>query len=214
MKWLNRWFSFSWKKLVLVVALVPLMWFFHGNDFPRVDGFLRDAFQHLNSTTNINRTIVTINFNKKNEVFPRPLTFESILPVFEKIFKENPKKVIILLSPRELYHDEDKPHSTKKKLFDYLKNKNEAFLYATSDGSEDDVYEDKILNKFPRIFAYEMVPDKRWGPRDSKRRRVMISYDKQGQQENSIACGNSDLTLKTLSTSNTHGISGDRSKLI
>lgn len=165
---------------MLVAALIPVMWFVQGNDFPRVDAFLRDAFQHLNSTSNINHSIVTININKEKEVFSRPLTFESILPVLEKIFKSNPKKVIVLLSPRELQHDYDQPKSMKQKLFDYLATKDNAYIYAASDATEDDVFEDKLLSKFPRIFSFQMLPDQRWGPRDSKRRRTMIWYDKQG----------------------------------
>ena len=180
MRWLNKWFSFSWKKLALVAALVPVMWFFKKNDFPRTEGFIRDALQHLNLNSEFDSSFVTININKEKEVFPRPLKFESLKPLLDKVFESNPKKVVIMFSPRELQPYDDKKDSTRRRLFDYLKSKENAYLYSIYDDSEDDIWEDKILTEFPRVLSYEMLPDTRWGPRDSKRRRVMIWYDKLG----------------------------------
>lgn len=165
---------------MLVAALVPVMWLFNGIEFERVDAFMRDMFQHLNNTGNVEKSIVTVDINSKHEVFSRPLTFEALKTVIDKILANKPKNLIVALSPLELYLNEEKKNSEKQKLFDYLITKPNVYLYSSASGNDHDVLKDKILSKFPRIFWYYMISDKSFGPRDNKRRKAIIWYDKEG----------------------------------
>lgn len=181
MRWLNKWFSFSWKKLALVAALVPVMWVVYPFEFERVDAFIRDSLQFLNDNSKVEKSLVTIDINDKNEVFPRPLTFESIKPVFEKILQNNPKYLIVAMSPKELYFEENKPNSAKKKLFDYLKQKPNVYLYSLSTNMPDDMNADPLMRTFPRMFWLNLITDKQFGPRDYKRRKAIVWFDKEGE---------------------------------
>ena len=165
---------------MLVAALVPVMWFVHGIEFGRVDAFVRDILQYLNSTKNVEKSLVTIDINDTNESFTRPLTFESLKNVIDKILANNPKNLIIALSPKELYLDEETKNSVKQKLFNYLIAKPNVFFYSSASNDDNDILRDKILSKFPRVFWYYMIVDKMTGAKDFKRRRSIIWYDKEG----------------------------------
>jgi len=177
MKWLNRWFSFSWKKLVLVAALVPLMWFFHDIEFGRVEALIRDSFQYLNSTSKVEKSIVTVNINGKENNFERPLSFTQVKSLIQKISENNPKNIIIALSNSDLYYNDN---DIRTQIVDFLKNQKNIFLFSVTGDIEEDIAYDSILSDFPRQLHLNMPTDKQLGPRDFKRRRMLISLDRIG----------------------------------
>lgn len=176
MKWLKRWFSFSWKKLVLVATLVPLMWFFYGLDFPKVDMFSRDVLQFLNDNSNVEKSIVTINMNLKNEQFKRPFEFESFKTVVDILLKQNPKNLILCFSPREFAGD-DTHEDIRQKVFDYLLPLKNVYLYSQSSNDKHDPNTDRIFEKFPRIFLLTMSFDNSGG---RKHRRAIVWFETVG----------------------------------
>lgn len=177
MKWLNRWFSFSWKKLVLVAGLVPLMWFVKDIQFGRVEAFIRDSFQYLNSASKIEKSIVTVNINGKENNFERPLNFAQIKKLLDRILEDKPKNVIIALSVSDLYYNDN---DIRSPLMSYLENQKNVFLFTTSSIALEDIENDPILKNYPRIMRLTIPMDRQQGPRDFKRRRMIISYDMQG----------------------------------
>ena len=152
------------------------MWFVHDIQFGRVEAFIRDSFQYLNSTTKIEKSLVTININGKVDSFERPLNFEQIKKLILKILANNPKNLIIALSNSDLYYNDN---DLRTQFVEFLKDNKKVFLFASNIPAED-TGEDSILQDFPRRIRLSLPMDKQQGPRDFKRRRMMISYDKLG----------------------------------
>lgn len=170
MKWLNRWFSFSWKKLVLVAGLVPLMWLCHETEFRRVDSFVLDLMQFLNNSKNVEKNLITVNINGTKDTFARPFKINTFKTVFEKILSYSPKQIILCISIREL-NDE-----TKTELLKYLKDKPNIYIQNDYSFPTNNFYKDPLFKDFPRFLAFSSTIDSR----DKKSRRVLLFYDKEG----------------------------------
>lgn len=169
MKWLNRWFSFSWKKLMLVAALIPLMWFVNTMEFPRFNTFFRDALQYVNDTSKVEKSIVTININKTADIFPRPyLLEETWKPLINKVLTYQPKYIIISVSSKELVEPEK-----GIKFFNMIPN-----LYFHDDYNSDDGYGlHPILKNLKNFFQFTGTQDKQSSPNDLKKRRLLLRYE-------------------------------------
>ncbi|AZZ37831.1 hypothetical protein CIK05_13810 [Bdellovibrio sp. qaytius] len=177
MQWFNRWFSFSWKKLVLVAALIPLMWFVRDIEFGRVEALTRDALQYLNNTSRVEKSIVTININGKANNFERPLKISQLTTLIDHILENNPKHLIIALSNSDLNYSNN---DIRKEFMTYLTPHENIYMFATSSMANEDIGDDEILTQFPRQLRITTTYDKTIGPRDAKRRRLMISLDRIG----------------------------------
>lgn len=191
MKWINRWFSFSWKKLVLAAALVPLMWFVHDIEFRRVEAFIRDAFQYLNNTSKVEKSIVTITINSKVNNFERPLNYTQVEALLQKILDNNPKNLILALSNSDLYYNDN---DIRDLLFDFIKDKKNVYLFTTSSVDGEDLSTDPILQKYERKVRITMPMDRHT---EQKRRRTMISYDQLGAAEEFDSIGALGFTMKS-----------------
>lgn len=176
MRWLNKWFSFSWKKLALVAALVPVMWVFNSLEFQKVDAFVRDSLQFLNSPTNVEKSLVTININWKDNSYPRPLRLKDLKDVIQSILAQNPKQIVLCLSPLEIDGTDVNP-DIRKELFDYLMTEKNVYVYSNARSDRDDMAVDNFFAKFPRIFMVTMITD---NSNNRKHRRAIVSYEKTG----------------------------------
>lgn len=175
--WFSKWFSFSWKKLVLVVILAPAFWFVQNIEFSRVDAFNRDAFQFLNSKANIEKSLVTININGKQNNFTRPFDFVDIKKLIDKILEENPKNLIIALSNSDLYYNDN---DIREQVVNYLIPHKNVIFFSTSSEVDEDIAIDPIVKKFPRQIRITLSKDGSMGARDFKRRRSLVELDRVG----------------------------------
>ena len=170
MRWLNKWFSFSWKKLALVAALVPVMWLCNETEFRRVDSFILDLMQFLNDPKDVNRRLVTVNINGKKDTFQRPFKIDTFQNVIDKLISLNPKQIILCFSIRELNEE------TKKELIKYLKDKENIYIQNDYSFPTNNFYKDPLFKDFPRLLAFSGTIDSR----DKKARRILLFFDKEG----------------------------------
>ncbi len=193
MKWLNRWFSFSWKKLVLVAALVPLMWYCQQTDFPRVKSFIKDALQFLNDPAEVDTSFVTVNINGKVDTFTRPFTLETFTSVIDKIRSYKPKHIILCFSQKEFRGEE-----IKKGFFKYIEDKKEIYLQADYVNPEDNLARNPVFENFARFVIISSSTDTNQGARDRKPRRLLLSYDKEGPADEYLELKNLGYNPKEL----------------
>ena len=178
MRWLNKWFSFSWKKLALVAALVPVILYCQQDEFPRVDAFIKDRLQLLNNPKTVDKNLVTININGKTNHYKRPFTPEVFTSVIDKVLSYEPRYVILCFSQREF----NKSGSADALLY-YLKDKKNVFLQANYTFAINNMYKHAVLKTYPRFVFLAGTGDVNYGARDKKSRRVLLSYDKIGPSD-------------------------------
>lgn len=160
------------------MILAPIIWFIHDVEFGRVEAFIRDSFQYLNSTSNVEKSIVTVSINKDKNNFKRPFVLADLKSVISKILENKPRLLIIALSAPELTDGEV---DLRTDFFNFLKDKeNVVFFTNQSQEQKYNFFHDPILGKFPRQLNMQMPMDKQIGARDYKRRRSIVSYDNTG----------------------------------
>ena len=79
----------NYKKFVLVLLLVPAVILVDKMEFPKVDAFIRDALQYLNSGDEVDKRIVTVNIDTLAAKC-KPFSINYIAEIIEKIEKQNP----------------------------------------------------------------------------------------------------------------------------
>lgn len=173
--WINKWFSFSWKKLVLGICLIPAMYFCEKIEFPLVRSYIRDALQFLNDPTEVDKSLVTVNINGEVDTFTRPFSFEVFRSVIDKLRSYDPEYIILCFSSKEIQGDQ-----LKTNLIKYLSDKKNIFMQSDYLNTEIDIAKDPILNKYERILSFSSGMDVNQGARDRKPRRIVIHYDKDG----------------------------------
>ncbi len=162
---------------MLVALLAPAFWFIQGIEFGRIDAFNRDAFQFLNSKAKIEKSLVTININGKENNFTRPFDFEDIKKLIDKILAENPKNLIIALSNSDLYYNDN---DIRAQMVKYLTPHKNVIFFSTSSEEIEDITSDPIVKEFPRQLRMTLSKDGSMGARDFKRRRALIELDRVG----------------------------------
>jgi signal transduction histidine kinase len=174
---MKQFFQDYYKKFILILLLIPMVLLVDKMEFPKIDAFIRDALQYLNSTDGVTKDIVTVNIDTDSGEFKKPLNFESISKALEKVKKSSPKYIVLFLEKNEISSDP----TDKNKIFSYLeKNVN---VYLNVETSNNSLFSDELFKKFPRYIEFDFTKDVSVSAKDRKHRRAMISYNKRGKSQ-------------------------------
>lgn len=139
-----------------------------------------DLSQNLNSVSEVDKQIKTINLDfETNKMITRPLTYEKLKTVLDKIYAHSPKNVVLMISPKELTDDSGE----KSKIFNLFKTYSNLFLFSPyTNGPLGGFYQDAVFRNYANHFDMPFNKDVLFGARDSKIRRIILSFENKGIQ--------------------------------
>lgn len=173
-------FKEYWKKFVLIGALALACGLFERLSFPKIEVFVRDALQFLNSTEKINKSLVTLNIDILNCEYQRPYKLDSIKAIITKLQKAEPKFVLLLMEPLDFTNDPIE----RKLIFDFISTQKNLYLNAFEARNESASFiRDPLFQKSPNFFKFIITSDQLTGAQDNKNRRAMISLKNHGPAE-------------------------------
>ncbi len=146
--------------------------------FNSLEYLIRDNLQYLNSTKNIDKSLVTLRINTFSKHGVRhPHTAESFKRIVEKLQESKPRFILVMMEPIDL----DSSAKNKRELFNYFVSQKNIYLNAYESSHDLLTFaNDPIFKNYPNFFGIEMCLDSKV---DRKNRRAIINYNKKGPPE-------------------------------
>lgn len=173
-KKLVSYFSENYSKFILVAVLIPLILVVDRMEFPKIDAFIRDSLQFLNSSDEVDKRIVTVNIDTFDGKLKKPFESEDVVKLIESISSHHAKSIILAIEPSEIRDFELK----KQLIFQSFSKFQNLFLDVQDKPLS--FYRDPVFAKYPRFFNMKLGLDESFGAHDGKHRRAIISFDSRG----------------------------------
>lgn len=144
--------------------------------FRSLEYLIRDSLQYLNSTKNIDKSIVTLNINTFSKYnFKHPHTLDTFKKVIDKLQESKPRYILIMMEPIDLLDTE----KNKKEIFAYFKAQKNIYLNAYESSSDILSFNnDPIFKNYPNLINIVLCKDS-----DKKNRRTILFYNNKGPAE-------------------------------
>jgi signal transduction histidine kinase len=168
---LLTYFSENYKKFLLVLLMLPAVYLVDKMEFPKIDAFIRDSLQFLNSSDEVDKRIVTVNVDTFTGKFKKPFSTVTILDIVSNLKQNGAASIVLLFEPRDL--------QTPESLFKALRNETNVFIDLQRDTS--DYAEKSYTEHFPRFVNFDTTSDSTIGAKDRKFRRAMLGYKDRGE---------------------------------
>ena len=164
-----------WQKVVLIGLLAAGCAVFKNLTFNSVEYLMRDMLQYLNSTENIDKSIVTLNINTFSKYnFKNPHTLETFKKVIDKLQESKPRFILIMMEPGDLLDSLE----NKRAIFKYFVSQKNVFLNSALSRDEVTSFsKDSIFRSFPNVFTIVLCQD---DYDKKKNRREIIYYNNDG----------------------------------
>lgn len=106
--------------------------------------------QYLNSTKNIDKSIVTLNINTFSKYnFKNPHTLETFKKVIDKLQESKPRFIFIMMEPSDLLDN----YENKKAIFDYLVSQKNVYLNQAEASNRLTTFQrDPIFKNYPNFL--------------------------------------------------------------
>lgn len=164
-----------WQKLVLIGLLAVACAVFERLSFNTLEYLIRDNLQYLNSTKNIDKSLVTLRINTFSKHGVRhPHTADSFKKIIAKIQESGPRFILVMMEPIDL----DSSEKNKREIFDYFVSQKNIYLNAYESSHDLLTFaKDPIFKNYTNFFGVEMCLDSKV---DRKNRRAIVNYNKKG----------------------------------
>jgi signal transduction histidine kinase len=164
------------KKFGILTLLLLGYSILKNSNFELVEHFIRDSFQYLNSTNEVDNSFVTLTMNLNVAGSSSPHPVDDIKKVVNKVQEANPKNVIVMMEPLDFVTDKE----SKEELYRYFVNQKNLFLNKFDARAELSSFEnDELFRNFDRFIHFYKSTD----PQDKVNRRALISLSATGDVE-------------------------------
>ena len=151
--------------------MVPAVLLVEQMDFPKIDAFLRDSLQFLNSANEVDKRIVTVNVDTFLGTVKKPFPAQIINELVDALNSRGVKSIVLLFEPTDFANPDE--------YFQYVSKIPNVYLDLQRESQWS--WGKEYSRSFGRFVEFDTTVDASIGPKDRKSRRAMLAFKDRGE---------------------------------